>query len=202
MVNIPNIVGNLNNPWTCWLCSSYRNICTVGHIPTLLILFNMEMNWLINGLVHPLTRPICLWVVCGWHFQSYTSQFSKHLPKVQHESLSLSNTQLSSRPFLQNQLSKTRITMSSTAASHHVGIIQISDPKQLVIDSMQLYPQSMGRGLIKSSATQSPCSSGIGKGCRGPGALVVHNFSLAVIARGDIEFFKFSSHVGPIITIT
>ena len=89
------------------------------------------------------------------------------------KSLSLSNTQLSSRPFSQNQLSKTRIAMSSTVVSHCVGIIQISDPKQLVIDSMQLYPWSMGRGPIKSNATLSPHSSGIGKGCRGPGALVV-----------------------------
>ena len=72
------------------------------------------------------------------------------------------------KPFSQYQWVKNSRASSSAVMVVQVGIIRMSEPSLSVIDKIQLKLSSSGRGPMKSIATLSPRSSGIGRGCRGP----------------------------------
>ena len=59
--------------------------------------------------------------------------------------------------------------------SAQVGTIQISAPMWSVIDKMQLNPESSFSGPMKSIAMDFPQPSSTGRGCKGPGVLVVED---------------------------
>ena len=77
------------------------------------------------------------------------------------------------RLFLQYQWSKNRSARFSAIMSVCVGMIHTSDPGRSVIERIQSKPSSRGRGPIKSMATLSPQSSGIGSGCKEPAGFLV-----------------------------
>ena len=64
---------------------------------------------------------------------------------------------------------------SSAVMSRQVGIIQISEPSQSVMDKIQSTFLSKGNGLMKLIATLSPWVSGMGRGCKGPVGLCVED---------------------------
>ena len=95
------------------------------------------IDWLIILFVCSLVPSV--W---GWYTDdifsltpvNFASTFHKHDMK----GLSLSETQLSSKPFSQYQLLKTRSTMFSAVASVHVDMIHTLEPNLSVIDKIQL----------------------------------------------------------------
>lgn len=133
-----------------------------------------QIDWLTVLFVCPLAPSVCGWYTDDIFNLTPVSLF-RAFQKQETKSLSLSETKLRGKPLLQYQLSNTSRATSSAKASVQVGMIWMSEPRQSVIVKMQLEPWSLGRGPMKSSATLSPCSSGIGSGCNSPGAFVVHD---------------------------
>ena len=95
------------------------------------------------------------------------------------------------RPFLQYQWLKNRSARFLAVMSVHVGMIHTSDPSRLVIERIQSKRLSRGRGPIKSMATLSPWSSGIGRGCKEPAGFLVDDlFRRQSVHKGMYEVLR------------
>ena len=71
------------------------------------------------------------------------------------KSLSRSDIISRGRPFSQNHLRKNSLARPCTVSVHEVGMIQMSELRRSVIVSIQSCPLLVGRGPIKSIATES-----------------------------------------------
>ena len=91
------------------------------------------------------------------------------------KSLSLSEMISSGNPFSQYHLSKKMSASCSAERLIHDGIICMSEFSRSVKVMIESKPLSMGKGPIKSIATESPRCSGMGRGWRGPNGLFVRD---------------------------
>lgn len=89
------------------------------------------------------------------------------------KNLSQSLINSNGHPFSQYHLSKNKFMKSSAVMSVLHSMICMSAPSLSVIVTMASYPLSVGKGQIKSIATESNHLSRIGSGCNGPGAFVM-----------------------------
>ena len=80
----------------------------------------------------------------------------KAVQKQEMKSLSRSQMMLLGSPFSQYQLLKNSTARSSAVMFKFVGTIRTLAPMRSVIDRMQLKPESMGKGPMKSIAMDVP----------------------------------------------
>ena len=117
--------------------------------------------------------------VLGWKdvdiFSFTPVNFVSAFQNLKINSLSRLQTMLSGSPFSQYQLLKKSSASSSVVILILVGIIQMSVPRQLVTDNMQLYLLSTGSRPIKSMVILLAQRSGTGKGCSGLAGFVVQD---------------------------
>ena len=104
-------------------------------------------------------------------------------------------TMFSGKPFSQYQLSKNKIAKSSAEMSVWVGTILTLAPKRSVMERIQLNPKSSLSGPMKSIAIDWPCSSRTGRGCNGPGGLVVGDLFHWQSAQDRMYAFSRSRHM-------
>jgi len=162
----------------------------------------MVLEWLVDRFIGVFTGSVGFRVVRRWHFELTPQRAVRAFQKQERNNLSQSETMLLNKLFLQNQWSKKITARSLALMSIWVGINQTSAPRWSVI-VRQSYPQSNFKGPIKSIATEEPLASGTGRGCNGPGALVVAWFiSLVILARRNVSLLKIVVHIQPIIGIT
>ena len=135
------------------------------------------MHWLMVLLERSLDLS-----VSGWYVDESLSLTPVSLCKARQnlDMKSLSRSEMISfgKPFSQYQWSKNNKARSSVEIFIFVGMIHMSECSQSMIDKIQPKPSSKGSGPIKSKVTLSARLSGIGKGCRGLGTLVIWDLFL------------------------
>ena len=138
--------------WThpLWSCSTV-NLMAWMTILFVLLLVPSDSGWYAIDIFSFIPVSLC-------------SSFQKRDRKI----LSWSDTISRGRPFSQYQCRKKRSANCSAVIVVVVGTIRISDPSQSVNVTRLSYPSSIGRGPMKSIATESQWSSGTGSGCSGP----------------------------------